>query len=93
MHQATKGKNCYFGMKAHVSVESKTKVVTATNVSDTAVLADLLHAEETRAWGDGCRSADRTSWRDWRDFGTHAESIRLMPRSLEQKLLRNNFVD
>jgi transposase, IS5 family len=45
-------------MKAHVGVDSKTKiihtaVVTAANVSDVAVLPDLLHGEETRVWGDG----------------------------------------
>jgi IS5 family transposase len=45
-------------MKAHVSVDSKTKiihtaVVTAANVSDAAVLPDLLHGEETRVGADG----------------------------------------
>jgi IS5 family transposase len=58
MHQAKKGKLWYFGMKAHVGVDSKTKiihtaVVTATHVSDVAILPDLLHGEETRMWGDG----------------------------------------
>lgn len=58
MHQAKKGKNWYFGMKAHVGVDSKTKIIhtavaTAANVSDVAVLSDLLHGEETRVWGDG----------------------------------------
>jgi hypothetical protein len=58
MHQAKKGRQWYFGMKAHVGVDSKTKiihtaVVTAANVSDAAVLPDLLHGEETRVWGDG----------------------------------------
>jgi hypothetical protein len=43
MHQAKKGEQWYFGMKAHVGVDSKTKmihtaVVTAANVSDAAVL-------------------------------------------------------
>jgi IS5 family transposase len=52
-----KGKQWYFGMKAHVEVDSKTKiihtaVVTAANVVDSAVLPDLLHGEETRAAGD-----------------------------------------
>jgi transposase, IS5 family len=58
MHQTKKGKNWYFGMKAHVGVDSKTKIIhttvtTAANVSDAAVLPDLLHGEETRVWGDG----------------------------------------
>ena len=58
MHQAKKGKNWYFGMKAHVGVDSKSKIIhtavaTAANVSDVAMLPDLLHGEETRVWGDG----------------------------------------
>jgi IS5 family transposase len=38
-------------MKAHVGVDSKTKIIhtavaTAANVSDVAILPDLLHGEE-----------------------------------------------
>ena len=44
-------------MKAHVGVDSKTKIIhtavaTAANVADSAVLPDLLHGDETRVWGD-----------------------------------------
>ena len=58
MHQTKKGKDWYFGMKAHVGVDSKNKiihsaVVTPANVADAVVLPDLLHGEETRVWGDG----------------------------------------
>src|SRR5438132_2578636 len=57
MPQTKKGKQWYFGMKAHVGVDSKTKIIhtavaTAANVADSAVLPDLLHGEETRVWGD-----------------------------------------
>ena len=57
MHQTKKGNQWYFGMKAHVGVDSKTKlihtaVVTAANVADATVLPELLHGEETRVWGD-----------------------------------------
>jgi IS5 family transposase len=57
MHQTRKGKQWYFGMKAHVGVDSKTKIIhtavaTAANVSDVAILPDLLHGKETRVWGD-----------------------------------------
>jgi Transposase DDE domain len=57
MHQTRKGKQWYFGMKAHVGVDSKTKIIhtavaTAANVADSAVLPDLLHGAETRVWGD-----------------------------------------
>src|SRR5712692_5957784 len=57
MHQTKKGNPWYFGMKAHVAVDSKTKIIhsavaTAANVADSTVLPDLLHGEETRVWGD-----------------------------------------
>jgi transposase, IS5 family len=57
MHQTRKGQQWYFGMKAHVGVDSRSKVIhavvaTAANVADATVLPDLLHGEETRVWGD-----------------------------------------
>jgi IS5 family transposase len=57
MQQTKKGQQWYFGRKAHVGVDSKTKIIhtavaTAANVADSAVLPDLLHGEETRVWGD-----------------------------------------
>lgn len=57
MHQTKKGNQWYFGMKAHVGVDSKSKIIhavaaTAANVADSAVLGDLLHGNETRVWGD-----------------------------------------
>ena len=57
MHQTKKGKQWYFGMKAHIGVDSQTKlihtaVVTPANVADATVLPELLHGEETKVWGD-----------------------------------------
>ncbi len=57
MHQTKKGNQWHFGMKAHVGVDSKTKMIhsvvaTAANVADATVLPELLHGEETRVWGD-----------------------------------------
>ena len=57
MHQTKKGNQWYFGMKAHIGVDSKTKLIhsvvaTAANVADSTILPDLLHGEETRVWGD-----------------------------------------
>ena len=57
MHQTRKGNQWYFGMKAHVGVDSKTKLIhsvaaTAANVHDSQLLEDLLHGDETRVWGD-----------------------------------------
>ena len=67
MHQTKKGEQWYFGMKAHVGVDSQTKiihsaVVTAANLADAKVLPHLLHGEETgfgaiRAMSDRPRSS------------------------------------
>jgi IS5 family transposase len=58
MHQTRKGRQWYFGMKAHIGVDSKTGVVhsvctTAASVADKHMLPDLLHGEERKVWGDG----------------------------------------
>ena len=57
MKQTKKGGQWYFGMKAHVGVDSQTKmihsaVVTGANQADAKVLPYLLHGEETEVWGD-----------------------------------------
>ena len=57
MHQTRKGNQWYFGMKAHIGVDSKTKLIhsvaaTAANTHDSQLLPDLLHGEETRVYGD-----------------------------------------
>lgn len=53
MHQTKKGTQWYFGMKAHIGVDSQTKLIhsvaaTAANVHDSQVLPQLLHGAETR---------------------------------------------
>ena len=57
MHQVRKGRQWYFGMKAHVGVDAETKLIhsvaaTAANVADSRMLPELLHGEETEMWGD-----------------------------------------
>ena len=57
MHQTRKGKQWYFGMKAHIGMDRRTKVIhtvaaTAANVHDATCLGQLLHGEETEVWGD-----------------------------------------
>jgi len=57
MHQTKKGNQWYFGMKAHVGADSRSKLVhsivtTAANVHDSVVLPELLHGNETRVYGD-----------------------------------------
>lgn len=53
MHQTKKGNQWYFGMKAHVGIDSRTRVIhsvvaTAANTHDSQVVGDLLHGEETK---------------------------------------------
>jgi IS5 family transposase len=57
MHQTAKGKQWYFGMKAHIGVDSKSKLIhtilaSAANLADRDALPYLLHGKETRVWGD-----------------------------------------
>ena len=64
MHQTKKGNQWYFGMKAHIGVDSRTKLIhsvaaTAANVHDSQMLPRLLHGQETRVWGDATYSGQR----------------------------------
>jgi transposase, IS5 family len=57
MHQTRKGNQWYFGMKAHVGADAESGLVhsligTAANVADVTQAHDLLHGEETVAFGD-----------------------------------------
>jgi len=57
MHQTAKGKQWYFGMKAHIGVDSRHKLIhtilaSAANVADKDALPYLLHGKATRVWGD-----------------------------------------
>jgi IS5 family transposase len=57
MHQTRKGNQLYFGMKAHIGVDSRQGVVhsvcsTAASVADKHMLPDLLHDDERKVWGD-----------------------------------------
>ena len=58
MRQTKKGNQWYFGMKAHIGVDSQTKMIhsmvtTPANVHDSVMLPQLLHGNETRVSGDG----------------------------------------
>ena len=65
MHQTRKGNQWYFGMKAHIGVDSRSKLIhsvaaTAANVHDSKVLGDLLHGKETRVYGDSAYSGKKS---------------------------------
>ncbi len=56
-HQTKKGRQWYFGMKAHIGVDAASGlahsvVTTAANASDVTQAGALLHGAETTAWGD-----------------------------------------
>ena len=57
MHQAKKGNQWHFGMKAHIGVDAESGLVhslvsTAANVGDVTQAGALLHGEEADAFGD-----------------------------------------
>ena len=93
MRQTKKGHQWYFGMKAHLGVDSKTQLIhsvvaTSAHVPDSRVLPDLLHGAETRVWGDSATTGQREvirarapQARDW----THERAKRNHPLIVTQK--------
>jgi IS5 family transposase len=65
MHQTRKGKAWHFGMKAHIGVDAQSGLVhtvigTPANVSDVTKAHELLHGEESMAFGDaGYRGVEK----------------------------------
>ncbi len=64
MHSTRKGNQWYFGMKAHIGVDSRSKLIhsvvaTSANVHDSQVLPALLHGKETRVWGDSAYTGQK----------------------------------
>jgi IS5 family transposase len=70
MHQAKKGNQWYFGMKAHIAVDAESGLVhtvttTPANEADVEQIADLLHGKEEQVWADsGYRGAAKRVKRD-----------------------------
>ena len=68
MHQTKKGNAWHFGMKMHIGVDSKLKLIhsvetTAANVHDSQVVDKLLHGAETKVWGDSAYSGQKAKIR------------------------------
>lgn len=65
MHQAKKGNQWHFGMKAHIGVDAESGLVhtvigTAANVNDVTQAAQLLHGQETDVFADaGYQGVDK----------------------------------
>jgi len=69
MHQTKKGKQWYFGMKAHIGVDAKSKLIhsvaaSSANVHDKHLLGQLLHGEERRVFGDAAYSGQTEAIRE-----------------------------
>jgi IS5 family transposase len=80
MKQTKKGNQWYFGMKAHIGTDSKTKLihavtVTGANVHDSQQLEQLLHGAEARVYGDSAYTGQKARMRAKapraRDFTNH----------------------
>jgi transposase, IS5 family len=87
MHSTQKHNQWYFGLKAHIGVDSDSKLVhsaavTAANMHDSQALADLLHGDETRVWGDSAYTGQGEVLAEHapnaQDF-THAKGCRNAP--------------
>jgi IS5 family transposase len=68
MHQTAKSRQWYFGMKAHLGVDSRTKLihtalVSAANVADALALPHLLHGKEARVWGEQAHRGQKDAMR------------------------------
>ena len=69
MHQTKKGNQWYFGMKGHIGVDSKEKIihsvdVTPANVHDSQTVGGLLHGNETKVWGDSAYQGQKEAIRE-----------------------------
>ena len=69
MHQTKKGNQWYFGMKAHIGIDSREKLIhavaaTPANVHDGEIIGDLLHGDERRVWGDQAYRGKRDAIRE-----------------------------
>jgi transposase, IS5 family len=93
MKQTKKGNQWHFGMKTHIGVDSKTKiihsvVVTPANIHDSQVIGELLHGNETRVWGDAAYTGQKEEILGTspgaKDF-THKKSFRNKPLSEREK--------
>ena len=64
MRSTCKGNQWHFGMKLHIGMDSRNKLIhsvagTSANVHDSQVLPRLLHGDETRVWGDSAYTGQK----------------------------------
>jgi transposase, IS5 family len=83
MGTTKKGGQWHYGMKAHIGVDDKTKLIhtvvaTPGNTADPMMLRHLLHGRERRVWGDKAY------------FGMGSVIKSVAPRAKDLTLLKNN---
>ena len=98
MHQAKKGNEWHFGMKAHIGVDAvsglvHTVVGTAANVSDISQAANLLHGEESSVHADagyiGLEKREEMQGRDLlMDIAKKRGAVRKLPEGPERQAAR-----
>lgn len=95
MRQTKKGNQWHFGMKAHIGVDSRTKLIhsvvaTPANVHDSQTLPRLLHGDERRVWGDAAYTGQGDVIRKYapfaRDF-TQKKACRHHPLSEKERTM------
>lgn len=96
MHQAKKGNQWHFGMKAHIGVDAESGLVhtvigTAANVNDVTQAGALLHGQETAAFGDagyrGVHKREEAKGPNWHVAMRPGQRKRLDPRHDWSRLL------
>ena len=93
MRQTRNGDQWYFGMKGHIGVDSRSKLIysvaaSSANVHDSRMLPALLHGNETRVWGDSAYTGQTEVIRRVapyaQDFTNH-KGHRYRPRSAVER--------
>lgn len=91
MHQTSKGRQWYFGMKLHIGVDSKTglahsAVVTAANVNDKHPLPTLLHGAQEQVFSDSAYASQQELVRSKAARAEDCTNQRLRPGSATEGL-------
>ena len=93
MRQTRKGNQWYFGMKGHIGVDSRSKLIhsvaaSSANVHDSRMLPALLHGNETRVWGDSAYTGQTEVIRRVAPYAqdfTHNKGHRYRPLSAAER--------
>jgi IS5 family transposase len=95
MHQTRKGKQYYFGAKAHIGADADSGLVhsvtaTAANVADITETAHLLHGQETEVFADaGYVGAEKREELKDREIKWHIAAKRSTVTGMEEGALKD----